>query len=83
MGFASWIAFGLIAGALARFVMPGPDRGGCLPTILIGICGAVVGGWIGTQFGWGTVQEFDLRSIGIATFGGVVLLFLRRLMLGR
>lgn len=83
MGILAWIIFGLLAGALARFLMPGPDRDGCLGTMIIGILGAVVGGFIGTQFGWGTVHEFDLRSLGIAVFGGVVVLFVRRLFRGR
>jgi uncharacterized membrane protein YeaQ/YmgE (transglycosylase-associated protein family) len=80
MGILSWIVFGLIAGAAARFLMPGRDSAGLLVTTVIGILGAIVGGWIGTRLGWGTVQQFDLRGLGIAILGGVVVLFLRRLL---
>ncbi|MEE4383525.1 MAG: GlsB/YeaQ/YmgE family stress response membrane protein [Pseudomonadales bacterium] len=74
MGILAWIVFGLIAGALARLVMPGRDPGGLVITMVIGILGAVIGGWVGTQLGWGTVRGFDLRSLGIAILGAVILL---------
>ena len=76
-----WIVLGLIAGALAKFLMPGRDPAGCLFTIVLGIVGAFVGGLIGTYFGWGRVAqgEFDLRSILIATVGAMVLLVIGRL----
>lgn len=48
MGILSWIIFGLIAGILAKWIMPGKDGGGFFMTILLGIVGAVVGGWIGS-----------------------------------
>jgi uncharacterized membrane protein YeaQ/YmgE (transglycosylase-associated protein family) len=83
MGIISWIVFGLIAGALAKFLLPGKDPGGCLVTMILGILGASVGGWIGTQLGFGTVQGFDIRSLGIAILGAVVLLLLYRLIRGR
>lgn len=83
MGILSWIVFGLLAGALAKFLMPGPDRLGCFGTLLIGILGAVVGGFIGTQMGWGTIQSFDIRSVGLAVLGGVVVLFVRRMLMSR
>ncbi|HCU6658940.1 TPA: GlsB/YeaQ/YmgE family stress response membrane protein, partial [Escherichia coli] len=53
MGILSWIIFGLIAGILAKWIMPGKDGGGFFMTILLGIVGAVVGGWISTLFGFG------------------------------
>jgi uncharacterized membrane protein YeaQ/YmgE (transglycosylase-associated protein family) len=74
VGILAWIVFGLIAGALARLVMPGRDPGGLVITMVIGILGAVIGGWVGTQLGWGTVRGFDLRSLGIAILGAVILL---------
>lgn len=80
MGILSWILFGLIAGALAKWVMPGEDPGGCVVTILIGIAGAMVGGWIATQFGYGAVNEFDFRSMIIAVLGAVLLLWIYRLI---
>lgn len=82
MGILSWIFLGLFAGALAKFIIPGKDPGGCLLTIIIGIVGAFIGGYMGTFFGWGTVTEFDGRSILIATIGSVVLLLIFRLIRG-
>ena len=75
-----WILLGLIAGSLAKFIMPGRDPAGCLFTIVLGIVGAFVGGLIGTRLGWGKVAtgDLDLRSIGIATFGALILLAIGR-----
>ena len=53
MGIISWIIFGLIAGILAKWIMPGKDGGGFIITVVLGIVGAVVGGWISTQLGFG------------------------------
>ncbi|GAC1410273.1 MAG: hypothetical protein NVSMB53_03980 [Gemmatimonadaceae bacterium] len=77
-----WILLGLVAGSLAKFLVPGRDPSGCIITILLGIVGAFIGGWLGTRFfGWGTVTagRFDFRSIAIATLGAIVLLLLGRL----
>ena len=57
MGIISWIILGFIAGAIARALHPGKDRGGCMITILLGIGGALVGGYVGTYFGWGRVSD--------------------------
>jgi len=78
MGIISWIIFGLIAGALAKFIMPGDDPGGFIVTTLIGIVGAVVGGFIGSLLGMGTVTGFDIRSFFIAIVGAVILLAVYR-----
>ena len=83
MGIISWVLLGLIAGWIARFLMPGPDSWGCLGTTLLGILGSVVGGFIGTRLGWGSIEAFDLRSLGIAIVGGLVVLFLVRVLKGR
>ena len=80
MGLLSWILFGLIAGALAKFIMPGRDPGGFVVTILLGIGGAVIGGLRGTQLGFGKVTGFDLRSMIIAVLGALVLLYGYRLI---
>lgn len=81
MGILTWIILGLVAGILAKFLLPGRDPGGLIVTILIGIAGAVVGGWIGTKFlDVGSVTGFDLRSVGIATGGAVVLLMIYRMI---
>ena len=83
MGIIAWILVGLVAGALAKLVMPGKDPGGCIVTTLIGIAGAVIGGFIGSALGWGTVQGFDLRSLLLAVGGAVLLLLIYRLITGR
>jgi uncharacterized membrane protein YeaQ/YmgE (transglycosylase-associated protein family) len=83
MGILSWIALGLVVGILAKWVMPGPDPGGLVMTTLLGIAGAFLGGWIGTQLGFGSVSGFDLRSLAIAVLGAVLLLFLNRKLRGR
>ena len=80
MGILSWIVFGLIAGMLAKLIMPGKDPGGIIVTSLIGIAGAVVGGFIGTQLGFGKVTGFNLKSFGVAIGGALVLLAAYRAM---
>ena len=74
MGIISWIVFGLIAGALAKWIMPGKDPGGIIVTIILGVVGAFVGGYVGTFLGLGTVDGFDIRSLFIAIVGAVLLL---------
>lgn len=80
MGIISWIVMGLIVGFLARFVLPGRDPQGIIITILIGVGGALLGGYLGTQFGLGSVSGFDLRSILIATGGAVLILIIVRIL---
>lgn len=81
MNLFSWILFGLIAGGVAKLIVPGKDVGGCLVTVGIGVLGALIGGFMGTTlFGWGTVTGFNLRSLGIAVAGAIVLLVLFRLV---
>jgi len=75
MGWISWIVFGLIAGVLAKWIMPGRDPGGIIITVLLGIGGAFVGGFIGTQLGFGEASGFDIRSFAIAVGGALVLLW--------
>ena len=78
MGILSWIVLGLIAGALAKWVMPGKDPGGFIVTTLIGIAGAFVGGFIGALFGRGGVTDFSIASIMTAMVGALVILFIYR-----
>jgi uncharacterized membrane protein YeaQ/YmgE (transglycosylase-associated protein family) len=80
MGILSWIVMGLIVGMLAKFIMPGKDPGGCIITILIGIAGAFVGGFIASRLGLGSVTGFDIRSILVAVGGAVILLILYRII---
>ena len=78
MGIIAWIVFGLLAGWLAKLLMPGADPGGCIVTMLIGVAGAILGGFIGTMLGWGGIEGFDLRSFLLAVGGSVLLLALYR-----
>ena len=82
MGILSWLLFGLIAGLVARAVTPGPNPHGCFVTVAIGIAGAAIGGWIGTQLGLGSFDGFDLRSLGLAIMGSIVLLLILRALQG-
>ena len=79
-----WIIFGLIAGAIAKLIMPGRDPGGWIVTMLLGIVGAVVGGWIGHAI-WGSpgVNGWDFGSFGLAILGAIILLAIYRMVVGR
>ncbi len=79
MGILTWLLLGLVVGVLAKFIMPGKDPGGVFVTILIGIAGAFVGGYIGSLLGLGDVTGFNLVSLGLATVGAVILLALYRM----
>lgn len=83
MGIIAWVVFGLIAGAIARFIMPGKQPVGLVATILVGVGGAVVGGLIGTQLGFGKVSGFNLGSFAIAVVGALVLLYAYQLLRNR
>jgi uncharacterized membrane protein YeaQ/YmgE (transglycosylase-associated protein family) len=80
MGILSWIVLGLIAGLLAKLIMPGKDPGGMIITIAIGIAGAFVGGFVSSLFGFGSVTGFDFRSIVVAVAGAILLLLVYRLI---
>jgi uncharacterized membrane protein YeaQ/YmgE (transglycosylase-associated protein family) len=82
MGLGSWIIMGLIAGAIAKFLVPGKDPGGCIVTPIIGVVGALVGGFIATYLGFGGISGFDIRSLVIATLGAIILLVVLRLFKG-
>ena len=83
MGIIAWIVLGLIAGAIAKFLMPGRDPGGIFITIIIGIVGAVIGGFIGSSLGVGDVTGVNLWSIVLAVVGSIVLLIVYRMVTGR
>ena len=76
LGILGWIVFGLIVGAIAKLVMPGRDPGGLLVTILLGIAGALVGGFLGRALGW--YQPGEPAGFLMATLGAVLLLFMYR-----
>ncbi len=75
-----WILLGLIAGALAKFLVPGRDPAGCIITVVLGIAGALLGGWFGSLVGWGAISQsrFDIRSILLATLGAILVLLVGR-----
>lgn len=78
MGFIAWIIFGLIAGIAAKLIVPGKDPGGFFITILLGIAGAVLGGFIGSLLGFGQVTGFNLPSLALAVLGAILLLAIYR-----
>lgn len=83
MGFLTWALLGLVVGALAKVLMPGKDPGGLLMTTLLGVVGALVGGWISTRLGLGAVSGFNVPSLVIATGGALLLLFANRKLRGK
>jgi uncharacterized membrane protein YeaQ/YmgE (transglycosylase-associated protein family) len=82
VGIISWIVVGLIAGLLARFLLPGDDHGGLILTSLIGMAGAVVGGVLIGVLGGAGATGFNVWSILVATLGASILLFVYRLLTG-
>ena len=76
----AWIIIGLVAGALAKLIMPGDDPGGIIVTILIGIAGAFVGGFIASAIG--LAEGGLIWTILIATIGAIILLAIYRLLVG-
>ena len=83
MGILTWIILGLIAGAIAKLIMPGDDPGGFIITILLGIAGALVGGFVASALGFGSVSGFNFVSIIIAILGAILLLLIYRMIIGR
>ena len=84
MGIVAWIFFGLIAGIVAKLLMPGRDPGGCIITMLLGILGAFVGGFIFELLtGRPQAMMFDFGSLFVAIIGAVVVLLIYRLIVGR
>jgi uncharacterized membrane protein YeaQ/YmgE (transglycosylase-associated protein family) len=81
MGILGWIIFGLIVGIVAKVLMPGRDPGGFIVTIILGIVGAVVGGFLGRAVGW--YGPNDPVGFVMAVLGAIVLLVLYRVTLGR
>jgi uncharacterized membrane protein YeaQ/YmgE (transglycosylase-associated protein family) len=84
MGFLGWIVLGLIAGAIAKLIMPGDDPGGIIVTMLLGIIGAVIGGFLGSRFfGVGLESFWNLQTWIVAIVGSLILLGIYRLVAGR
>jgi uncharacterized membrane protein YeaQ/YmgE (transglycosylase-associated protein family) len=84
MGIIGWIVLGLLAGAIAKAILPGDDPGGIFVTMLIGIAGAIIGGFIASALDIGDLDEFfDIGTWLIAIAGALLLLLLYRLVIGR
>jgi len=80
-GILGWIIFGLVVGIVAKLLMPGRDPGGFIITALLGIVGAVVGGYIGRALG--LYREGEPAGFFMAVIGSIILLFLYRMVSGR
>jgi uncharacterized membrane protein YeaQ/YmgE (transglycosylase-associated protein family) len=80
MGILSWVLFGLIAGAIAKLLMLGEDPGGWIVAMFLGISGAVVGGFVGTLWGFGSVSGSNVASPVVAVIGAMLLLLIYRVV---
>jgi len=80
-GVLGWMLFGLVVGAIAKLVMPGRDPGGIIVTMLIGIVGALLGGWIGQAAGWYGPQQG--AGFLMSLLGAIILLWLYRVLFAR
>ena len=78
-GWLWWILAGLLAGAIAKMIMPGPQGGGCLMTLLLGLAGAVLAGWLGQKYGY--YEPGQGAGFLAAILGAVVILIIYRLVL--
>lgn len=82
MSLIGWIAVGLLAGWLARWIIK-DDRAGCIYTMIVGVVGAILGGWLMALIDEDGVNDFSLRSIGVAAIGAVVFLLVLQAISGR
>jgi uncharacterized membrane protein YeaQ/YmgE (transglycosylase-associated protein family) len=80
-GVIGWIIFGLIVGAIAKLVMPGRDPGGIIVTMLLGVAGALVGGWIGQALGW--YRQGEGAGFFMSLLGAILLLWIYRMIVAR
>ncbi len=84
MGVLGWIVLVLLAGAIAKLIMPGDDPGGIIVTMLLGIIGALIGGFLGSRiFGIGLQTFWNLQTWIVAILGALILLGIYRLIAGR
>jgi uncharacterized membrane protein YeaQ/YmgE (transglycosylase-associated protein family) len=81
LGVIGWIIFGLIVGAVAKLVMPGRDPGGIVITMLLGVAGALVGGWLGQALGW--YRPGEGAGFLMSVLGAIILLWIYRLVIAR
>lgn len=78
MGILALLVLGLLAGLVAKLILPGHDPGGLIATMIIGVVGAFVGGFLASALGFGGLSGFDLRTFVIAVIGSILLLVLWR-----
>ena len=84
MGILGWIVLGLVAGAIAKAILPGRQGGGWVITLVLGVVGAILGGWIGSLiFGGGLGDFFDLRTWLLAILGAIIVLLIYGAIAGR
>jgi uncharacterized membrane protein YeaQ/YmgE (transglycosylase-associated protein family) len=83
MTFIALLLMGLIAGAVAKLLLPGDDPGGILMTMVIGVVGALLGGFLAAALGFGGLSGFDFRTFVIAVIGSILLLLIYRAVAGR
>lgn len=84
MGFLGFLLLGLIAGAIAKLILPGKQGGGWIVTLILGVVGALLGGWIGSAiFGVGVNEFFSLSSWLLAIGGSIIVLLVYGLITGR
>jgi uncharacterized membrane protein YeaQ/YmgE (transglycosylase-associated protein family) len=80
-GFLGWIVIGALAGIIAKAIMPGKDPGGCIVTIVLGVAGAMLAGFLGNALGWYRAGEG--AGFIAAIIGAIIILFIYRLVAGR
>ena len=80
-GILMWILIGLVAGGIAKMLMPGKDPGGCIVTILLGIAGALLAGFLGKSIGW--YEQGEAAGFLAAIVGAFIILFIYRLVMRR
>ena len=78
MGIVTWIILGFVAGALAKWFVPGMREDSWFKTIILGVLGGFLGGYLGTVFGLGSVDGFNLESVALATGGAALVLLASR-----
>ena len=84
MGILAFLILGLIAGAIAKAILPGRQGGGLVITLVLGVVGAILGGWIGSLiFGGGLGDFFDLRTWLLSILGAVIVLLIYGAIVGR
>lgn len=84
MSFLAFLILGLIAGAIAKAILPGTQGGGWVITLVLGVVGAILGGWIGSLiFGGGLGDFFDLRTWLLSILGAVIVLLIYGAVVGR